>query len=124
MSNKDFDKETTSNGKDDGKEFIKKFIRKLGTINGASIGGAAASAATGAAASAVTAAAAGTGTSLTVGAGFAPFVTALGAAKLASLPGIVLFLANPVGAVVATGVFAMGGAIAGYKIAKFIGKKL
>lgn len=113
-------KKETGKKDDPGKEVIKK----VGAAKGAAFGVAAAGAATGAAASAVTAAAAGTTTSLTVGAGFAPFVSALGAAKVASLPSIVLFLANPVGAAVVTSALAVGGAIAGYKIAKSISKKL
>lgn len=102
----------------------KDVIKKVGAKQGAAIGGAVAGAAAGAAASSVAAAAAGTATSLTVGSTFAPFVAAIGAAKVASLPGIVLFLANPVGAAVATGALAVGGAIAGYKIAKAISKKI
>ncbi len=106
--------------KDDGKELIKKVGASSGEFIGRTVGGAVAGAATGAAVTA----AAGTATSLSVGAGFAPFVSALGAAKVASLPGIVLFLANPVGAVIATGVLAVGGAAVGYKVAKEISKKL
>lgn len=105
---------------DDGKNVIKK----IGATQGGIIGGAVAGAATGAAASTVATATAGTATSLTVGSTFAPFVSALGAAKVASLPAAILVLANPVGGAVATGVLAVGGAIAGYKIAKAISKKI
>jgi hypothetical protein len=37
---------------------------------------------------------------------------------------VVLFLANPVGAAIATGALAVGGAVVGYKIAKAITKKV
>lgn len=111
---------TDKTQRDDGKNVIKK----IGATQGGIIGGAVAGAATGAAASTVAAAAAGTATSLTVGSTFAPFVSALGAAKVASLPAIVLALANPVGAAAATGVLAVGGAVIGYKIAKSISKKI
>ena len=102
----------------------KDTIANIGAEGGGVIGGAVAGAVTGAAASSVAAAAVGTATSLTVGPAFAPFVAAIGAAKVASLPGIVLLLANPVGAAVATGALALGGAVAGYKIAKVISKTL
>ncbi|SDY39140.1 hypothetical protein [Nitrosomonas sp. Nm58] len=120
MSEDNSKKDAVKNENGSGKDTIKK----VGAEKGAAVGGAVAGAVTGAAASAVAAAAAGTTTSLTVGAGFAPFVSALGAAKLASLPGIVLFLANPVGGAIATGALAVGGAVVGYKIAKAIAKKL
>lgn len=102
----------------------KNVVKRAGAIKGGGVGGAIAGAATGAATTAVATAAAGTTTSLTVGAGFAPFVSALGAAKVASLPAAVLFLTNPVGATVAAGALTVAGAAAGYKIAKSITKKL
>jgi hypothetical protein len=55
---------------------------------------------------------------------FAPFVSAMAAGKLASLPLWVLVFSNPVGAVIGTGALAVSGAALGYKIAKSVAGKL
>jgi hypothetical protein len=102
----------------------KKAIKTLGAAKWAAVGGAVAGVVTGAAATTLATAAAGTTTSLAVGSAFAPFVAAIGASHVASLPVAVLLLANPIGAAIATTVLALGGAAAGYKVAKAIVEKI